>query len=459
MPSGLTRRSVLALVALGILLAAMAGPASAGSRAENLLPGTPGWDLAPAPVPTLAQTWAGQVVSIDGYADRASVAPGETLDLHVGVAAAGMRYRVQVDRLGWYGGVGARQVACLPSCGGDRPGVVQPAPPAPSSTGLVAAGWSATDALPIGADWPSGYYIAQLVITAGARSGHGAVGALHRPPRSRPGARRDGRGPGEHLAGLQQLGRQEPLRVQQHAEHLRLQGLLRPPVVPGDALRPGQRPGAARAVLPVQLRLPARPIPRARGARGGLRDRRGRGRARRPPDRPPSRHRRGPLRVLDRGPARRPRRRARRGRQPLLPGRERRLLAGAPRGRRADPRGLQGERLERPGERARADDPVPLPRTARMPAAGGAVLRGRPELLAPLRPRCARSHGHRGAGPRTPGSRAPASRRARPSERSSGTSGIRSPRAARRPARSRCCFIATWCRPRARTRPTPRRMP
>ena len=171
MRSRRTRRSVLALVALGILLAAMAGPASAGSRAENLLPGTPGWDLAPAPVPTLAQTWAGQVVSIDGYAGRASVAPGETLDLHVGVAAAGMRYRVQVDRLGWYGGVGARQVACLPSCGGDRPGVVQPAPPAPSSTGLVAAGWSATDALPIGADWPSGYYIAQLVITAGAGQG------------------------------------------------------------------------------------------------------------------------------------------------------------------------------------------------------------------------------------------------------------------------------------------------
>ena len=171
MPPGPTRRSVLALVALGILLAAMAGPASAGSRAENLLPGTPGWDLAPAAVPTLAQTWAGQVVSIDGYADRASVAPGETLDLHVGVAAAGMRYRVQVDRLGWYGGVGARQVACLPSCGGDRPGVVQPAPPAPSSTGWVAAGWSATDALSIGADWASGYYIAQLVITAGPGQG------------------------------------------------------------------------------------------------------------------------------------------------------------------------------------------------------------------------------------------------------------------------------------------------
>ena len=171
MPSRLTRRSALALVALGILLAAMAGPASAGSRAENLLPGTPGWDLAPAPVPTLAQTWAGQVVSIDGYADRASVAPGETLDLHVGVATAGMRYRVQVDRLGWYGGVGARQVACLPSCDGDRPGAVQPAPPAPSATGRVAAGWSATDALPIGADWASGYYIAQLVVTAGSGQG------------------------------------------------------------------------------------------------------------------------------------------------------------------------------------------------------------------------------------------------------------------------------------------------
>jgi hypothetical protein len=171
MPSALRRHSVLALVALGILLAAMAGTASAGSRAENQLPGTPGWDLPQAAVPTLAQTWAGQVASIDGYAGRSSVAPGETLDLHVGVAAAGMRYRVQVYRLGWYAGVGARQIACLPACAGDRPGVVQPAPPAPSATGRVAAGWSATDALPIGADWASGYYIAQLVITAGSGQG------------------------------------------------------------------------------------------------------------------------------------------------------------------------------------------------------------------------------------------------------------------------------------------------
>ena len=42
------------------------------------------------------------------------------------------RYRIVVYRLGWYGGTGARQVACLPSCTTDEQGRVQPGGDPPS---------------------------------------------------------------------------------------------------------------------------------------------------------------------------------------------------------------------------------------------------------------------------------------------------------------------------------------
>ena len=51
--------------------------------------------------------------------------PGDSVSLHVSTAQ-GASYRVLVYRLGWYGGLGARQVACLPSCGGAEVGVQQP---------------------------------------------------------------------------------------------------------------------------------------------------------------------------------------------------------------------------------------------------------------------------------------------------------------------------------------------
>jgi hypothetical protein len=168
------RRLLAAAAAAAVALVAwpaLGAGAPASIQAENALPGTPGWRYSDAPRGTTAQQYAGVVTSIDGYTAEQSVAPGGQVSLHVGTAA-GLRYRVEVFRLGWYGGAGARRVACLPGCGADRPGVVQPAPPAPDpATGLVRAGWSVTDTIAVGPDWVSGYYLAQLVLTGGPDAG------------------------------------------------------------------------------------------------------------------------------------------------------------------------------------------------------------------------------------------------------------------------------------------------
>ena len=170
------------LVAL-LALPALGSAAPASIQAENALPGTPGWRYSDAPWGTTAQQYAGQVASIAGYTSEQSVAPGGQVQLHVSTAS-GLRYRVEVFRLGWYGGAGARRVACIPGCTGDRAGVVQPAPPPPDpATGLVRAGWSVTDTIDVGPDWVSGYYLAQLVLTSGPNAGTARWGVfIVRPP-------------------------------------------------------------------------------------------------------------------------------------------------------------------------------------------------------------------------------------------------------------------------------------
>src|SRR5207245_3999323 len=83
-------------------------------QAENALPGSGGWQ-----VPRAAEH------AIDGYTGEVSDAPGQSLDLHVSTAPAAP-YRVEIYRLGWYGGAGGRLVACLPSCTEDEPGTPRP---------------------------------------------------------------------------------------------------------------------------------------------------------------------------------------------------------------------------------------------------------------------------------------------------------------------------------------------
>lgn len=165
----MTRTARLGLAAgLLVLLGVGASSSAAGKAAtnpiqrENALPGSPSWRLPRA-----------SAGAIEGYASEVSVLPGARLDLHVSTSPAA-RYRVEVYRIGWYAGAGARLVACSPSCRGDEPGSPQPVPAFDPSTGYLDAGWPVTDSLTVSGDWTSGYYLAELVLTTGADSGRGS---------------------------------------------------------------------------------------------------------------------------------------------------------------------------------------------------------------------------------------------------------------------------------------------
>jgi hypothetical protein len=145
--------------AMAVAVAAAALVASGPSnpiQVENARPGaSPATWLPPAYPPTV----------VEGYASEVSVQPGDVLHLHVSTEEE-RRYRVEVYRLGWYDGLGARLVTCLPNCGDDEPGH-RYGPEQP----LERASWPVTDRLQIPGDWVSGYYYALLRITRGRDAG------------------------------------------------------------------------------------------------------------------------------------------------------------------------------------------------------------------------------------------------------------------------------------------------
>jgi len=135
------------------------------------LPGLLHADSNPAPV---TGTWRLDPPSdqhaVEGYASQVSVAPGEQLELHVG-ATPEAHYRIEIYRIGWYGGSGGQLVTCLPGCGEDEQAQSRPITSPDPETGENHAGWPVTDVLPIGSDWRSGCYLAKLVLTSGDQAG------------------------------------------------------------------------------------------------------------------------------------------------------------------------------------------------------------------------------------------------------------------------------------------------
>ncbi|HEV8638236.1 MAG TPA: N,N-dimethylformamidase beta subunit family domain-containing protein, partial [Chloroflexota bacterium] len=126
---------------------------------ENSKPGNPSseWDLG-GPAST----------AIEGFATDISLDQGQTVRFKIKTTATA--YRIDVYRLGYYGGMGARKVATVPSSATLKQS--QPACLSEPATGLVDCGnWaeSASWAVPI--DAVSGVYVAKLVRedgTAGA---------------------------------------------------------------------------------------------------------------------------------------------------------------------------------------------------------------------------------------------------------------------------------------------------
>ncbi|MGH7789201.1 MAG: N,N-dimethylformamidase beta subunit family domain-containing protein [Candidatus Binatia bacterium] len=140
----------LAALALGC---SAAGAASAQNPivTENALPGSPAseWDV----------SGAGDA-SIQGFATDISVNRGETVVFKIDTDATA--YRLDLYRLGWYAGLGARHVATV------LPAVAlpqnQPACLADGATGLVDCGnWAASAQWAVPASATSGVYLAKLV--------------------------------------------------------------------------------------------------------------------------------------------------------------------------------------------------------------------------------------------------------------------------------------------------------
>lgn len=159
------RTALLSLVLLTTALACGAAMASANTiSVENSFAGDSHWE---------AYEKRASASAIEGYASESSVAQGETLHLHVNSPSA--TYRVEVSRLGWYGGAGGRRMLCLPGCTTSEGPVSQTnSPTVDGTTGELDANWSVTDAAPIGSGWTSGYYVAELILTSGPEAGRTA---------------------------------------------------------------------------------------------------------------------------------------------------------------------------------------------------------------------------------------------------------------------------------------------
>ncbi len=119
---------------------------------ENLLSGNPPseWDVDFAGDPT-----------IQGFATDISVNKGQTIQFKVKTDAT--NYRLDIYRLGYYGGLGARFIASTVSPSIPLP-QTQPDPIVDPSTGLVDCGnWAVSASWEVPANATSGVYIARLV--------------------------------------------------------------------------------------------------------------------------------------------------------------------------------------------------------------------------------------------------------------------------------------------------------
>ncbi|HWB10256.1 MAG TPA: N,N-dimethylformamidase beta subunit family domain-containing protein [Pirellulales bacterium] len=119
---------------------------------ENRQPGSLDWQLTRvrADGDGFRSTW------IEGYCSKQSARAGETIDIMVSTSPA-QRFEIELFRLGYYGGRGARLVKKL----GPFDGTTQPTP-APGEKNLHECDWKPAVTLTIADDWPSGVYLGRL---------------------------------------------------------------------------------------------------------------------------------------------------------------------------------------------------------------------------------------------------------------------------------------------------------
>lgn len=132
------------------------------TQAENRLPGTLDWQLTRFQFDYPGHMQASPIIrglrssTIEGYASRTSVYPGDTLELMVSVQPeAG--FEIDIYRMGYYDGLGGRHLLHLGPFEGRR----QPMP-METIERLRECDWEPAVTLTIPDDWASGVYLAKL---------------------------------------------------------------------------------------------------------------------------------------------------------------------------------------------------------------------------------------------------------------------------------------------------------
>jgi VCBS repeat-containing protein len=188
--AGLRRLTCWLALALGLLLAAPASGLANPITDENAKTGTSGWEVSQADTPR-----------IDGYTDKTSIAPGESMTFQVSTSPSAS-YRIRIFRLGWYGGTGARLIGCLgstfqtaPTCTTTSTGSARATPSPNGQTGEIdannngAASWPTTNTLSTTntANWTTGEYVAEYTLTTGTQAGNARYSPfVVRSPTSQP---------------------------------------------------------------------------------------------------------------------------------------------------------------------------------------------------------------------------------------------------------------------------------
>ncbi len=133
--------------------------------AENALPGTDAWRI----------TRPATLGEIAGYAGATSYDRGAPVDFHISTRTDNVSYRIELYRMGWYGGAGGRLLSVVDGLTARAQGYWSPGEGLrdcgrcrlDKSTGLVDANWETSYQLRLDRSWPTGVYLAKLVDIAG----------------------------------------------------------------------------------------------------------------------------------------------------------------------------------------------------------------------------------------------------------------------------------------------------
>jgi len=122
-------------------------------QAENAKPGTSDWRISNA----------GKDGQLEGYADKVSAQPGETVRLFVSTKESG--YHVEAYRIGYYGGLGGRLVWKS----AELPGQQQAAAQRDNKTNMITAPWTPSLSVQLTSAFPPGVYLFKLVGDSGVQ--------------------------------------------------------------------------------------------------------------------------------------------------------------------------------------------------------------------------------------------------------------------------------------------------